>query len=80
MVIRLAHLNEMFSSFGYDALNDIFAIQQKNLVEVERRRLIRLAIEQESDEHLREQVSYIKETTVDEQVRAEQLLDLVKDQ
>ncbi|WP_431803523.1 hypothetical protein [Halobacillus andaensis] len=77
--MRLAHLNEMFSSFGYDALNDIFAIQQENLLEAERRRLIRLAMEQESDEHLKEQVSQIKETTEDEQVRARQLLDLVKD-
>ncbi|MFG6149413.1 hypothetical protein [Halobacillus sp. B23F22_1] len=77
--MRLAHLNEMFSSFGYDALNDIFAIQQENLFETERRRLIRLAMEQESDEHLKEQVSQIKETTEDEQVRARQLLDLVKD-
>ncbi|WP_101842639.1 hypothetical protein [Halobacillus sp. Marseille-P3879] len=77
--MRLAHLNEMFSSFGYDALNDIFAIQQENLLETERRRLIRLAMEQESDEHLKEQVSQIKETTEDEQVRARQLLDLVKD-
>ncbi|UOQ91994.1 hypothetical protein MUO14_15995 [Halobacillus shinanisalinarum] len=72
-------LNKMLSTLGYEALNQIFDIKQESLSEVEKRKLVELAMKQESEEQMRERVLRILNKEVDKQEKVKLLLDLDTD-